>query len=155
TSDVNIGDGIGRALKSHLQPSAWQWLSSQVERIAVDPDSGLVARVFTSLLRELKSDNKPSLVSLNEALKCAQGLPLTVQGWTTVRLARVWVLACIPKLDEAAYTQLIERLFKYGDMEELVALYSALPVYHYPEAWQLRCKEGLRSNIGTVRHAVM
>src|SRR5690606_6601079 len=90
-----------------------------------------------------------------EALKCTHGLPLIVQGWTTVRLARVWVLACIPKLDETNYMQLIERLFKYGDMEELAALYSGLSIYHYPEAWLPRCKEGIRSNIGHVRHAVM
>lgn len=155
TSAVNIGDGIGRALKSHLQPSTWQWLSAQVARIAVDPTPGLVARTFTSLPRELRTDQKAPLVSVNEPLECPHGLSLTVQGWTAVRLARVWVLSCIPELDEPGYVQLIERLFKYGDMEELAALYSALPVYHYPQAWLPRCKEGIRSNIGHVRHAVI
>ncbi|MEC3880474.1 EboA domain-containing protein [Parapedobacter sp. 10938] len=131
TSEVTIGDAIGRALKSHLQAPAWQGLLSQVENLAIDPNPSLVARVFTSLPRQLKSDS------------------------TIVRLARVWVLTHLPKHEEAEYVQLIERLFKYGDMEELVALYSALQVFHYPEAWLLRCKEGIRSNIGPVRHAVM
>lgn len=155
TSEVTIGGAIGHTLKSHLHASAWQWLSLQVDNLATDPNPGLVARLFTSLPRQLTSDKNATSISIVGALECANGLPLVVKDWTLVRLARVWVLACISQLDETAYTQLIERLFKYGDMEELVALYSALPVYHYPEAWQLRCKEGIRSNIGTVRHAVM
>lgn len=154
-SDVTIGDALGRALKARLCASSWQWLSSQAESLAADPNPGLAARIFTSLPRELKSDSTLSPISLDETVEGSHGLSLVVQGWTTVRLARVWVLAGIPKLDEADYVQLIERLFKYGDMEELVALYSALPLYHYPEAWRSRCKEGIRSNIGHVRHAVM
>lgn len=155
TSDVAIGDAVGRALKSRLPTSSWQWLSSQAESLAADPNPGLVARTFTSLPRQLKSDDTSPTISLDESPVDLNGLSLTVRGWTIVRLARVWVLTCIPKLDEADYVPLIERLFKYGDMEELVALYSALPVYYYREAWQLRCKEGIRSNIGPVRHAVM
>ena len=40
-------------------------------------------------------------------------------------------------------------------MNEQVALYSALPVLHFPEAWRHRCTEGIRSNIGTVLEAIM
>ena len=155
TSDVTIGDAIGRALKSCVHASAWQWLSAQVENLAADPTPGAVARVFTSVPRQLKSGDASPTVSLDEVFEGPNGLPLMVSDWSVARLARVWVLMAIPKADETDYVQLIGRLFKYGDMEELVALYSALPVYHYPEAWELRCTEGIRSNIGPVRHAVM
>ena len=40
-------------------------------------------------------------------------------------------------------------------MNELVALYSALPLLAYPEAWVHRCTEGIRSNIGPVLEAIM
>lgn len=155
TSDVTNGDVIGRALKSHLDASSWQWLSAQVESLAADPSPGAVARLFTSLPRQLKSNDILSTISLSERWEGPGGLSLLAQEWTIVRLARVWLLMYLPKLDEADYVQLIERLFKYGDMEELVALYSALPVYHYPEAWKYHCTEGIRSNIASVRHAVM
>ncbi|MGV3763600.1 EboA domain-containing protein [Parapedobacter sp.] len=155
TSDVSVGDAVRRALKLHLNASAWQWLTSQAENLAIDPNPGAVARTFTSLPRRLKSDSKPSTISLHDALEGPNRLSLVVKEWTIVKLARVWLLMCIPKHNEAHYVQLIEQLFKYGDMDELTALYSALPVYHYPEAWQSRCKEGIRSNIGPVRHAVM
>ncbi|MFB2117773.1 EboA domain-containing protein [Parapedobacter sp. 2B3] len=155
TSEVAIGDAISSALKSRLHASTWLWLSAQVESLGADPSQATVVRIFTSLPRQLKADETLSPISLADVPEGLHGLPLAVGEWTVVRLARVWLLMGIPKLDEEAYVQLIERLFKYGDMEELAALYSALPVYHYPEAWLSRCKEGIRSNIGPVRHAVM
>jgi hypothetical protein len=42
-----------------------------------------------------------------------------------------------------------------AEMNEQVALYSALPVLAYPEQWQRRCAEGIRSNIGMVLEAIM
>src|SRR5690606_17726412 len=50
---------------------------------------------------------------------------------------------------------LIDRLFKYGEMEELVALYSALPIYHHPTEWRLHSTEGIRSNMAPVRQAIL
>src|SRR5690606_17607862 len=85
----------------------------------------------------------------------AQQLPLVVKDWPLVRLVRVWVLMNIPPLEQDTYLSRIDRLFTYGEMEELAALYAALPVYHYPEAWKLRCTEGIRSNMAPVRQAIL
>src|SRR3546814_9992981 len=98
-----MGDAISRALKSHLRPSAWQWLSSQTESLASNPDPGVVARIFTSLPRQLKSDDTPPIISINHALEGPGGLSLVVHEWSVVRLARVWVLTCIPILNETEY----------------------------------------------------
>lgn len=158
TNDVKIVDVIGDILNSHLlHATEWQWLSSHVESLGANPNPGAVARLFTALPRQIKPEKgqPPAMVSIHDTLQGPNGLPLVVQDWTLVRLARVWVLMCLPKRNEAEYMQLMEPLFKYGDVEELVALYSALPVYHHPEAWLPHCKEGIRSNIGSVRHAVM
>jgi hypothetical protein len=57
--------------------------------------------------------------------------------------------------DKEAYINRIENLFPQAEMNELVALYSALPVLIYPEAWKFRCAEGIRSNIGIVLDAIM
>jgi hypothetical protein len=53
------------------------------------------------------------------------------------------------------YLKSIENLFLAAEMNELVALYSALPVLAYPEMWIKRCAEGIRSNIGDVLQAIM
>ncbi|MFC3198857.1 EboA domain-containing protein [Parapedobacter deserti] len=153
-NEKDLGDAIGSALKANLPEAEWQWLSEQVARIAADPQQRVVAQVFTSLPRQLKGARKDGWISLTEPYTGPNGLPLIVERWPTVKLARVWVLMAIPKQEQTTYVQLIERLFTYGEMEELAALYAALPVYHYPEAWASRCKEGIRSNIGPVRQAV-
>jgi hypothetical protein len=57
--------------------------------------------------------------------------------------------------DKNAYIKKIENLFSAAEMNEGVALYSALPVLAYPEEWRRRCAEGIRSNIGTVLEAIL
>lgn len=140
----------------HVRDAEWQWLVGRLDRIAADPEPSLIARVFTSIPRNLKSVDKQVRISLKAPESLGRnGLPLLVMDWPLVRLLRVWMLMHIPRLEQAAYVQLIERLFAYGEMEELTALYAALPVYHYPDAWHQRCAEGIRSNMGTVRDAVV
>lgn len=79
----------------------------------------------------------------------------TIKGWPADRVARVWWLLQLPATDKPAYIKHIETLFDTAEMNELAALYSALPLLAFPEAWTLRTAEGIRSNIGTVLEAIM
>ncbi|HEX2534939.1 MAG TPA: EboA domain-containing protein [Chitinophagaceae bacterium] len=79
----------------------------------------------------------------------------TPNGWTLDRLFRVWLLLQRDSKDKEAYIRGIEQLFHAAEMNESVALYSALPLLAYPEVWKHRCTEGIRSNIGTVLEAVI
>lgn len=99
-----------------------------------------------------------AIVDITEdtASKLQAVLPFfTVQGWPVNRLARAWWLLQLPVSDKAAYIKQIELLFDAAEMNELAALYSALPLLAFPEAWALRTAEGIRSNIGTVLEAIM
>jgi hypothetical protein len=78
-----------------------------------------------------------------------------IDYWTVDRLSRVWFLIHYNSADKDKYFQLIENLFSTAEMNEQVALYSALPVLPYPQLWVKRCIEGIRSNIGTVLEAIM
>lgn len=78
-----------------------------------------------------------------------------VQGITLDRLARTWWLLQWPADNKERYVQTIEGLFNAAEMNELVALYSALPLLAWPEEWKMRTAEGVRSNIGTVLEAIM
>ncbi|MBS1750404.1 MAG: EboA domain-containing protein [Bacteroidetes bacterium] len=80
---------------------------------------------------------------------------LSFEGWTIDRLSRIWLLMSRDSEQENAYVAAIENLFLAADMNELVALYSALPVLAYPARWKARCAEGVRSNIGVVGTAVI
>ncbi|GEP92420.1 hypothetical protein SAMN05660909_04319 [Chitinophaga terrae (ex Kim and Jung 2007)] len=78
-----------------------------------------------------------------------------VGGWTLDRLARVWWLLQLPAKDKQAYITAVENLFNAAEMNELAALYSALPLLAWPEEWTGRTAEGIRSNIGVVQEAIM
>ncbi len=85
----------------------------------------------------------------------AAALPLSLEGYTLDRLFRVWWLLQLPVQEKEEYVAIIENLFHTGEMNELVALYGALPLLAWPEAWVLRTAEGIRSNIGSVLEAIM
>jgi hypothetical protein len=57
--------------------------------------------------------------------------------------------------DEDKYFRNIENLFLAAEVNELIALYSALPVLAYPQQWCARCAEGIRNNIADVLTAIM
>ena len=80
---------------------------------------------------------------------------LSVDGWAIDRLCRVWLLLQLDATDKDKYFRTIENLFLAAEMNELVALYSALPLLAYPEIWVKRCAEGIRSNIAGVLEAIM
>ncbi|UYQ92083.1 EboA domain-containing protein [Chitinophaga horti] len=79
----------------------------------------------------------------------------SVQGWPADRVARAWWLLQLPVADKTAYVKQLETLFDAAEMNELAALYGALPLLAFPEEWTLRTAEGIRSNIGTVQEAIM
>ena len=70
-------------------------------------------------------------------------------------MARVWWLLQLPADDQTEYVKTITQLFKAGELNELVALYSALPVLPHPEAWRFQATEGIRNNIAGVQSAIM
>jgi len=78
-----------------------------------------------------------------------------IDGWSVDRLCRVWLLMQPDATDKDRYHRTIENLFLSAEMNELVALYSALPLLAYPEIWVKRCSEGIRSNIALVLEAIM
>jgi hypothetical protein len=78
-----------------------------------------------------------------------------LQGWTINRLCRVWLVLHLDPTNSDTYIRTIESLFSAAEMNEQVALYSALPFLAYPMQWRRRCAEGIRSNIGDVLQAIM
>ncbi|MCE7043371.1 EboA domain-containing protein [Dyadobacter sp. CY312] len=93
---------------------------------------------------------KPETASqLNEAIA-----GFSVEGWSLVRLARVWLLTHLDASDKETYIKHINTLFDTAEMNELVALYSALPILTYPEQWLFRATDAVRSNMGFVFDAI-
>jgi putative transposon-encoded protein len=70
--------------------------------------------------------------------------------WTLDRVVRVLLLSNVLNNSEEDYCQTIETLFETAEINEAVALYSALPFLQYPEKWLYRATEAVRSNMGPV-----
>jgi hypothetical protein len=79
----------------------------------------------------------------------------SLNGWSVDMLGRAYVLLGLNETNKDEYFRVIENLFLAAEVNELVALYSCLPLLAYPEMWIKRCAEGIRSNIGNVLEAIM
>ncbi|MBI3509181.1 MAG: EboA domain-containing protein [Bacteroidetes bacterium] len=80
------------------------------------------------------------------------------EGWRPPRsidkAVRTLILLQIPNENETEYVHTIEDLFSTADAGEQVVIYSALPLFYFPEKFIPRCMEGVRSNMGEVFEAV-
>lgn len=78
-----------------------------------------------------------------------------ISNWPIDQVGRIFLLLQLDATLENEYISQIENLFLTGEMNELVALYAALPLLAYPERWKKRCAEGVRSNIGAVLESII
>lgn len=95
-------------------------------------------------------------ISDDEAIQLEALVPgFSLNGWSVDMLARAYLLLELDETNTEEYFRRIENLFLAAEVNELVALYSALPLLAHPEMWVKRCAEGIRSNIGNVLEAIM
>lgn len=139
------------------QPNAEKaitYLTQQADAYQAAPMQAVFYRVFTALPRFV--GKQPIAVSSdkNQEIQAIRS-GFTVDGWSLDRLARVWWLLQLPTEDQAVYVSTIENLFLAAEMNELAALYSALPVLAFPEHWRFQATEAVRSNMGPVQEAIM
>lgn len=148
---INFFENI---LQRSLNPAALSWIKGKITEFSDGTKSAIFFSAFTTIPRQTGK----SLITLNdsEKLKLAEKYEgLSISNYTADRLARVYLLLHWPSDDKANYLKTITQLFKAAEMNELVALYGALPLLAYPEEWVKQCAEGIRSNIGTVLEAIM
>ncbi|HTN06797.1 EboA domain-containing protein [Agriterribacter sp.] len=138
-------------VRQNVTPEVWSWLN---EKVAPANNSQSFNIAFVSVPRRT---GKAVIALTNEQVAAIgeAGAGSTITGWTIDRLCRVWLLANANHTEEEKYARTVETLFLTAEVNELVALYSALPVLWYPERWTKRCAEGIRSNIGAALEAIM
>lgn len=142
---------FSNVVEQNVSPEIWKWLNEKIE-------SANSSQSFNIAFVSTPRKTGKALISLSDELSAEiklAGAGLRINGWTIDRLCRVWLLANKKHTDEEQYVQSIENLFLSAEVNELVALYSALPVLPYPERWARRCAEGIRSNIGAALEAIM
>ncbi|HXL55958.1 MAG TPA: EboA domain-containing protein [Chitinophagaceae bacterium] len=141
-------------IKQNADEDAWNWIKEKSLLLNKDANSAQLNMAFTAVPR--KMGKKIIEITADQEKKIDALLPgFSIYAWTIDRLSRVWLLMNLNSADKDNYIRMIENLFKAAEMNELVALYSSLPMLAYPKEWKFRCTEGIRSNIGSVLEAIM
>jgi hypothetical protein len=140
---------LGSIIQKNTSAEIWNWINQSIPGGKTSWNTA-----FASMPRKTGKkiiDLSPEQVKEIESIQKG----LTIEHWSIDRLARVYLLLMLDASDKTSYIQQIENLFPSAEMNELVALYSSVPVLAYPEAWKKRCAEGIRSNIGTVLESII
>ncbi len=107
---------------------------------------------------KIKTDSKGlSLAFVMAPRQVAKTRVGIIPGWnwqnvTLDQLVRVYLLIQLAEKEDGKSR--IETLFDTAEMNELIALYRALPVLPTPEIWLHRATDAVRSNMGPVFDAI-
>jgi hypothetical protein len=144
-----IHQALSGIVKSNVSADCGSWL----EEVAQSSDQAKISQAFVMLPR--KTGKLP--IQFSDAQKAwIEEIGITyMSSWTVDRLSRVWLLSTLNSENQDQLYSTVDRLFLSAEMNEAVALYSALPFLAHPEIWVKRCAEGIRSNIGSVLEAIM
>jgi hypothetical protein len=138
-------------IRENTASDAYLWLN---EKIASLQTVNQFSTTFVAIPR--RTGKSVVKLTKDESREIAGIRPnLILKDWTIDRLARVWLLLHADASDREKYFRNIESLFLTAEVNELVALYSALPLLAYQEKWTARCSEGIRNNIGDVLKVIM
>src|SRR5687768_16450430 len=125
-------------LRRQLPADAWTWLEERASMVSKAGNTQQFVVGFSAMPR--KTGKQSLTLSGDEQAELQTIRPgLTIRHWTIDRLSRVWLMLFLDTTNRDQYIASIEHLFPTAEMNELVALYSALPLLAYPAAWRARC----------------
>ncbi len=147
--------GLQAIIIKNTNPETAEWL--QEKATAIEAEKGKASQLNLAFVAAPRKTGRSVIQVTADESRALQSVRsnFMVEGWTIDRLSRIWLLLHLDATDQNNYIRIIENLFPAAEMNELVALYSALPLLAYPEAWRKRCAEGIRSNIGMVLESIM
>jgi hypothetical protein len=124
------------------------WLSDKSSLPSLD-----IMTAFVAVPRFLKKKK----IALSDGLEKELSVvykSFSVRDWSLHRLARVWLLTKLVAADRSNFVQHIETLFDTAEINEFVALHSALPILPEPKQWLFRATDAVRSNMGLIFDAI-
>jgi hypothetical protein len=142
---------FGEILQQNLSVEGFTWLKDKASL------SFNASQFNTNFVAVPRKTGKQNLQLSTQQLQSVSNIRpgLNIQDWTTDRLGRAWLILHLDSSDKEKYFRNIENLFPAAEINELVALYSSLPLFDYPEMWTARCSEGIRNNIADVLKTIM
>ena len=137
-------------IRSNINEEAWTWLSDKFFSLdikSINSAFAMMPRKTGKLPIIITSEQEAEIETLKSGF--------SLKGWTADKLARTCLILHIDPSDKRKYFNTIDNLFLAAEVQELVALYASLSLFAWPEEWEMRCAEGIRSNIGLVLESIM
>lgn len=146
-------DFLYQIISKQIDSKAKTWLDQKIQQLTEQFAVNTFYTTFASAPRFIGKE----LINVEEADLARAAVirkGFFPQGWTTDRTARVLFLLYLPAHDAQSHLKILDTLFQTAEINELVALYSALPLLPFPEQYAKRCAEGIRTNMSVVFEAV-
>lgn len=140
-------------LKTRASTENLTWLKRKQAEITQNYHEKNLFTAFSSVVRYLgKQKLELSIEELQVANRLIAGWnPI---DWTLDQVGRTLLILSFPQEDEDKYLVTLNKIFAAADVREAIALYQSLPLLPYPEKFQLRATEGVRTNMTSVFNAV-
>lgn len=146
-------DLLYQIISRQIDAKAKNWLDQKIQQLSQQFAVNAFYTIFASAPRFVgKQVLEMTAQDLATASLLRKGFSL--ENWTAERASRVLFLLHIPTDSPENHLKIIDTLFQTAEINELVALYSAVPLLPFPEQYIKRCAEGIRTNISVVFEAV-
>jgi hypothetical protein len=143
---------LDQLLATRLDAKAAQWLAGQLAKLEAFAKKDFFL-AFSVAPRLVGRDTlAPTLAELDQADRLRPGFH--PGQWGLAQTVRARLLLAMPTTSQAEYVALLDQLFTTAEVNELVALYAALPLLAFPAAHAKRAAEGVRTNMAVVFAAV-
>ncbi|MFH7026796.1 MAG: EboA family metabolite traffic protein [Heteroscytonema crispum UTEX LB 1556] len=150
---TSVIDLLRHWISQQVNQECLTWLDEKREQISNKESASVFFTAFSAAPRHTgKADLKLTPFDLKAASAIVAGW--SPAHWSVDQAARTLILLALPHNNCEKYLQTLEQVFNAADLGELVALYQALPLLHYPEKLRDRACEGIRSNMSAVFNAV-
>jgi hypothetical protein len=128
------------ALTAAVPQAAVTWLDAQLARVAAGDERTLYLAMGMAGRRIGRAQLAADAASWSR--------------WSADQAARTLLVLSLPSTDPPRWLAVLDRCFHAGTVEELVALYQALPLLPHPALLTPRAAEGVRSSMTPVFAAV-
>lgn len=140
-------------LLRQLKPEASVWLRDTVARATSEGGTRALFIAFGVAGRRTGRDDLKLTAADLAAAAAARG-GWDPSRWSLDQAARTRLVLALPASDAKAWLTTLDHLFAAAGLEELVALYQALPLLPHQDLLAPRIAEGVRSNMKAVFNAV-
>lgn len=143
---------LGDALAARLDAAAAAWLEGARAELGAGADPGRTCALVSLAARRVpRGPLAPTAAERGRAAELLEGWD--PERWSLSDAARAALVLAHPGLAGEGGPELVEELFRYADVGELVALYRALAHLPEPGRFAWRAREGARTNMRSVFEA--